>query len=50
MDLLEGNVVGKMLLIIGERARLLAFFCPPINVFATNERSEKTGGNDILRS
>ena len=28
MDLLEGNVVGKMLLIIGERARLLAFFRP----------------------
>jgi len=28
MDLLEGNVVGKMLLIIGGRARLLAFFRP----------------------
>ena len=28
MDLPDGNVVGKMLLIIGGRARLLAFLRP----------------------
>ena len=42
MDLLEGNVVGKMLLIIGGHARC-RISSSPINVFATNERSEKTG-------